>query len=316
MRENRKVKIAIIGAGYMAREHIIAFRDLPNIELAGIYSRTNEKAEALALKYQIKNVSHSIEDLYHSTHADLVVIAVPVLSVKNVCHEVFKYPWISLIEKPVGYNYIEAEMIAIDARQQGANAYVALNRRCYSSTQSVLDEITCSDAQRFIHVLDQEDMEAAAKYGVPELVIDNLMYANAIHVIDYFQLFGRGEITNVENVIQWNPVKPFFVLSKITFSSGDIGIYEAVWNAPGPWAVSVSTQEKRWELRPLEQATFQEKGSRKINTIKTNGWDLTFKPGLRVQAAKAIKAVHGETHDLVSLDDALNTMKLIRDIYV
>ena len=42
------VKVAYVGAGYMAKEHIKAFADMPEVALAGIYSRTRERAEGLA----------------------------------------------------------------------------------------------------------------------------------------------------------------------------------------------------------------------------------------------------------------------------
>ena len=40
-------KIAIIGAGYMAEEHIRAFSDIEDVVVAGIFSRTRSKAEPL-----------------------------------------------------------------------------------------------------------------------------------------------------------------------------------------------------------------------------------------------------------------------------
>ena len=44
---DRKIKVAFIGAGNMAKEHIKAFSSLENVELTGIFSRTKEKSEAL-----------------------------------------------------------------------------------------------------------------------------------------------------------------------------------------------------------------------------------------------------------------------------
>ena len=70
----------------------------------------------------------------------------------------------------------------------------------------------------------------------PQLVIDNYMYANSIHLIDFFAVFGRGPVTAVEPIIPFNRDTPRFVAAKIEFDSGDIGLYEAVWNGPGPWA--------------------------------------------------------------------------------
>ena len=39
------VRVAVISAGYMAGEHLQAFSALPDVELVGIHSRSNTKAE-------------------------------------------------------------------------------------------------------------------------------------------------------------------------------------------------------------------------------------------------------------------------------
>ena len=311
----KKIKTAVIGAGYMADEHIKAFSDIPEVSIVGIYSRTQERSDNLAKKYGIAKVYDSIRSLYEGTQADLVVIAVPELSVNTVCKEAFKYPWQALIEKPVGYNLQDAEDIAAAADKAGRKAYVALNRRHYSSTRAVLTEIEDLAGQRLVQVLDQENPVAALEAGQPQLVVDNWMYANSIHIIDYLCVFCRGEVTSVDHVIKWNPQEPRFVMTKVNYSSGDIGVYQAIWNGPGPWAVTVSTQAKRWEMRPLEQAASQVYKSRKSEPLPVHEWDTKFKPGLRLQAEETIKALRGEKHSLPTLADGINTMKLVSKIY-
>jgi predicted dehydrogenase len=308
-------KVAFVGAGYMTTEHIKAFKDVPGVALAGIHSRTQARAEALALESGVATVCGSISELYDKTQAALVVISVPELSVGDVCLEAFKYPWACLIEKPAGYDVTDAEQILYVAQQLGRQAYVALNRRQHSSTHLVLKEMNQCEGVRLIHVYDQQDQIAARIAGQPELVVKNWMYANSIHLVDYFNTLGRGNIVSVTPVIHWNPDNPQFVMAKLTYDSGDIGIYEAVWNAPGPWAVTVTTQEKRWEMRPLEQAMVQPHGSRKLDPIKTHEWDHLFKPGLRLQAEEAVKAAMGQPSKLATLDDAMKSMKLVQAIY-
>ncbi len=57
---NEKIKVALIGAGYTANEHLKAFRDIEEVEITGIFSRTREKAESLATKYNILNVCDTL----------------------------------------------------------------------------------------------------------------------------------------------------------------------------------------------------------------------------------------------------------------
>jgi predicted dehydrogenase len=309
------VSVAFIGAGYMTTEHAKAFANIDNVVLCGIFSRTRSKAEALAATYPDMICCDSIASLYESCQPDLVVIAVPELSVRVVCEEAFQFPWTCLVEKPVGYDYDDAEAICHTAEKHNTRVYVGLNRRHYSSTKNVLAEMAETDGKRLIHVYDQENPKAALAAGQPEKVVENWMYANSIHVVDYFNFMGRGQIISIENLISYDPSTPLFVLSKLAYDSGDIGIYECVWNAPGPWSVVINTQSKRWEMRPVEQATCQLYGSRKQEPLPIHEWDSQFKPGLRLQAQECVNAVMGLEHNLPSIKDAFISMKLIKAIY-
>lgn len=315
MSKNTLFAVAFVGAGNMTVEHLKAFQDVPGVELSGIFSRTHARAERLAKEFGIKNVCGSISELYEVTKAQLVVISVSELSVREVCLDAFKYPWVSLVEKPAGYNLMDAQKIAVAANELGRKAFVALNRRHYASTRAVIQELSNAEGQRLIHVYDQENPSIALAAGRPKDVVRNWMYANSIHVIDYFRLFARGEIESVEPIIRWQPETPRFVMAKINYSSGDIGIYEAIWDGPGPWAVTVTTQHKRWEMRPLEQATVQLYKSRKLDPLPAHQWDSDFKPGFRLQAEEAINAVRQQPTGLPTLDEGVETMKLVSAIY-
>ena len=70
-----------------------------------------------------------------------------------------------------------------------SKVYVALNRRFYSSTKAVMRKLDNYQEQRLITVLDQEDTKKAELMKRPKKVIENWMYANSIHLIDYFHIF-------------------------------------------------------------------------------------------------------------------------------
>jgi len=299
----------------MAREHIRAFRDVPGVDIAGIHSRTRSRAEALAAEFCVPNVCSSIPELFERTAAQLVVACVPELSVNEVCCGCFAFPWTALIEKPAGYNVADAEAIESAARANGRRAFVALNRRHYGSTRAVVADLATQPGPRLIKVQDQEAAAVALQAGQPQLVVDNWMYANSIHVIDYFALLGRGSVKEVTPVIRWDPRHPRYVAARITFDSGDVGLYEAIWDGPGPWAVSVNTPDKRWEMRPLEKAAYQLPGRRVLEPIADDIWDLQYKPGLRRQAELAVLAASGQQTELPTLQDALTSMRLTQAIY-
>ena len=308
-------KVAIVGAGYMAREHIRAFQGLPGVQVVGIHSRTRPRAQALSHEFGVPTVYESINEMFEHTHADLVVATVPELQTSEVCSACFEHPWTVLIEKPAGYNLGDAEAIEAEVRRKNRRAYVALNRRHYGSTRAVVADLATLSGPRLIKVQDQEDPVAALNAGQPKTVVENWMYANSIHLIDLFLVLGRGRITNVERIIPWDPKQPGYVAAKLTYESGDIGLYEAIWQGPGPWAVSVNTPNKRWELRPVERASYQQAGSRILEPVEGTAADTQFKPGLRVQAELAVAAALGESNVLPTVTDALASMRLAQAIY-
>lgn len=313
--DRAECKVAVIGAGYMAGEHIRAFADVPGVTVAGIFSRTRPRAEGLAHAHGIKVVARSVAELFERTGAELVVVAVSEMAMRGVAIECFEFPWTVLLEKPPGYNLSDARTIQREALTKKRNVFVALNRRFYSTTQTVIEDLVKHEGPRYVHVQDQQSQEYAASIGYPKEVIDDLMYANSIHLVDYLPLLCRGLVKSVNPIVQWNALSPGVVLATIEFESGDLGLYEGVWHGPGPWAVSVTTSEIRWELRPLEQASFQKRGERRAQGVESSAWDRQFKPGLRLQAQEAAAAAIGKKSQSISLDEAMKTMELIAAIY-
>ena len=217
------LKVAFVGAGYMATEHMRAFASLPDVEIAGICSRTRERAEKLAAPYGAR-VCDSVSDLYAKTGADLVVVTVVELSMAEIASECFDHPWTVLLEKPAGYDLVDATRIRDAATRARSRAFVALNRRAYSSTRQAIELLRGHSSERFIKVIDQQDQQAAIlQNNQPDLVARNFMFANSIHLIDYFRVLARGEVAGIEPIVRWSPQKPGLVLAKVNFASGDIG---------------------------------------------------------------------------------------------
>ena len=146
-------------------------------------------------------------------------------------------------------------------------------------------------------------------------MVRNYMYANSIHLIDYFRVFGRGEVTRITPICPWTPDAPWMVVAKLDFSSGDVGLYEGVWNGPGPWAVTVVTPAQRLEMRPLEQASLQLRGERKVTQLDIVAEDSQFKPGLRQQAKDMLGALAGKPSPMPTLEDSFLSMSLVAGIF-
>ncbi len=310
-----KVRISFVGAGAMAREHVRAFATLENIVLCGIYSRTSDKAKQLADEFGIQTVAENIAALRTDTEADIVVVTVNAEATRDVALECCEHDWTILLEKPAGCNIEQAMAILSAADHKQRKVFVALNRRFLSSTEITLHALNESVESRFIHVQDQQSMSAARIHGHPDIVVNNCMFANSIHLIDYFSLLARGTADRISVLSPWCGEGTRLVLAHLAFSSGDVGLYEGIWEGPGPWAVTASTISQRWELKPLEIAAAQKVGSREITRYDQSEVDQSFKPGFVRQAEELMKAHLGETSRSVTLKESLKSMELVAGIF-
>lgn len=314
--KHKEISVAIVGAGSMAREHIRAFASLDGVKVSGIFSRTTARADALAQEFAIPNVAESVEALYESTHADLVVQTVPELAARTVATAVLAHPWAVLMEKPAGYDLADAKAIAGLAAGHAAPVMVGLNRRFYSSTLAIKADLDSRPGEkRFIHVQDQQSYAEARHYKHPEQVVEKFMYANSIHLIDMLNALGRGKVQKVNRITPWLGEETRTMLAHIEFDSGDSGLYEGLWRGPGPWACAVSTDSRRWTMQPLEDAVYQNAGERSRQTVERSEWDRNFKAGFVLQAQAAVGRVRGEDTQIASIEESLRTMHLIHDIF-
>jgi predicted dehydrogenase len=311
---NNPIHVALVGAGYMATEHARAFASLPNVRIVGVCGRSRQRAQVLADSYGAR-VFDDVATMHRETDAALVVVAVNELSMRGVCESVFSHPWTCLLEKPVGLDLAEAQTLLDASRRSGSRALVALNRRAYASTRQAMAELNAGHGPRLVSVLDQQDLVAAAAGGQPPAVVRNYMYANSLHLVDYFNHFCRGQVTAVHNTLAWNAAAPGHVVATVRYDSGDCGVYQAVWDGPGPWSVTVTNHDVRIELRPLERLGTQRRGERRLTDATADPIDSEFKPGLRWQAEQALAAMRGEPHGLATLADATRSMELVADLY-
>ena len=156
---------------------------------------------------------------------------------------------------------------------------MALNRRFYGSTLQLQNALQSTEGPRVVTILDQEDAESALAAGQPAEVVHNWMYANSIHLIDYFSQLCRGEHIGTKILTPWNPDNPGPVVAQLQFNSGDIGVIKPCGMplAHGVWPYP---QHLCAELRPIEQLSLQIAGSRQAELQSPDPLDQQFKPGL------------------------------------
>ena len=312
----KKIKIAVVGAGYMANEHLKVLSKFKNVELSGIFSRTKKRALELKKKYKIKTIYASIDQMQKTSKADGVIIAISPDNLKKISKSIFSYPWKCLVEKPIGINYKETLNIYNQSKKFRRKIFVAFNRRYYSSTKNLLKKLSSSPRGKRIVVIEDQQNINNLKKRFNKKILNNFMYVNSVHLIDYLTFLCRGKVTKIQKLSKWKKNSKIKVSCKIIFSSGDIAYYHALWNLPGPWSVRVFGVNRSYQLKPLEKFLISKNNSTKFfEYFDKDKDDLEFKPGLKKINSEFLKSILNKRNNLPNLSDALKTAKLINLIY-
>lgn len=308
-------KVAFVGAGFMAREYVSAFTNRDTFETVGIVGRSTERALDLSSEFGGIPTFASVEALYESTEADIVVIAVSELETQGVLKKIWQFPWTSLVEKPAGYNLEAASAVLQDSINAPGATFLGLNRRHYESIMGAKAILAKQGGHRILELVDQHDTIEALRVGTPNEVVRNWHFANAIHTVDLLRHFTRGTITSVKSEVWQSGGEGFVVNAGISFSSGDYATYCSYWNIPNNWSLSVATSKERVLMRPLERLFRQKIGERNLEELSLSGRDSIFKPGLSSMLDDLEAFLRGESHNLTSLSDGYETMSLLDEIF-
>jgi predicted dehydrogenase len=313
----KKISVAVIGSGSMAREHIRTIKDFSSFEIKGIFSRNFDTADGLAFEFKFPPHSDSINDLYISTKADFVVVAVPEMATEDIMNEVIKYPWVSLVEKPVGYDLQVAKRIHSSAQESGHTSFVGLNRRHYGSTSNLRSELEKHGTSlRNIRINDQQNLLQAVDMGQPEVVVSNWHFANSIHILDYVGLLARGSIESLSRYSNVNDYSSTGLVSAfVVYSSGDTVQYSCQINSQSAWSINVNCGPHEWELKPLEQLRYRDLSTRVFEEFEIGEVERQFKPGFHSQIKEVLNYFEGKAYYLPTLKDGIITMELIDAIF-
>ncbi len=314
----KKIKVSFIGAGNMSNEHLKVLNRNKFFVLGGIYSRSQKKIHSLKKKYRKLKIYSSIEDLYHKTKSDLVIISISEEQYKKIMKKIIKFPWVCLAEKPLGLNSREIKQIYKLSRIKKRKIFISLNRRFYISTIRLKKIVDNFSSKRKLKIIDcqnrQRFEEGAKKIGIVKSAksIKYLMYSNSVHLIDFINLFCRGNLLKTSSN-NWTIEKPKNFTIKMKFSSGDEVVYEAYWKKFRKWEVQIKFDKYNLKLKPLEKLNTSNNFPeiKKINYTK----DENFKPGLVNQSIEIKNFFQKKEHKLVSIENYMRTVTLIKKIY-
>ena len=159
MKEDQIMRVGIIGAGWIAEKAAITLNGLSACEAYAIGSRSQEKADAFAAKWNIPKAYGSYSELIADPDVDIIYVATPHSHHYDVTKAALQAGKPCLVEKAFMANHRQAsEMVAL-AREQG----VFLAEAIWTRYQPVVKIV--------------RDLISSGRIGTPRLVTATLSYS-------------------------------------------------------------------------------------------------------------------------------------------
>jgi len=309
-----ELRIGVVGAGYIASEHLKVLKARKDVKLAGIFSRTRAIAEEFASNFDNLTVYDALENLIHDGRVDALLVLVSADQIYSVVRNSCRFQIPLFIEKPPGLSPEETKDLADFAEEYGVINMVGFNRRYYSVFHKGLEKIKAhgdllgvavEGHERFWKIVDRIDSNLREQW----------VYANSTHTIDLLRFFG-GEPTEVYSLANSHiEIGGDQFSTTIRFDSDALGNYSSHWYSPGGWAVRLFGEGVTVEFKPLEIARWVD-AEFKSHDIVADQVDLDFKPGFFRQMDAFVKLASGEFSQwpLQDLRESVKTMELARRI--
>ena len=200
MTHDGRLRIGIIGAGWIAEKAAITLNGLTDCEAYAIASRSIEKAEAFAEKWNVKRAYGSYAELIADPNVDLVYVATPHSHHYDVTREALLADKPCLVEKAFMANYRQAKDVVDLSRERG----IFLAEAIWTRYQPVVKMV--------------RDLISSGRIGTPRLVTATLGYSMGdkprimradlcggalldlgVYALNFVRMFFSAEIVNIES---------------------------------------------------------------------------------------------------------------------
>ena len=311
------LRVAMLGAGRMARLHLATLRDMAGVKLVGVCNRTHATGEALARDFKIERCFQDPAQMISEAKPDAIFVAVSHAATMEMSGLVLRSGIPCLLEKPAGYSPAETRQLADLAREHKCLNMVGLNRRFYSVIhQGLLAVLHQGPISGILVEAHEPILDYRSRRDFDGWLYDNWIVANTIHAIDLLRMIG-GEVTGIRGFGKriHEPRGDSFSAA-LQFESGLLGTFVSHWNSARGFGLKIYGHGVTAELWPLEQGFVSYDTGRRIK-LKPDWSDTGFKAGFYAQNAAFLQAVCDRSaapFPASDLEDNVKSMLLVEQI--
>lgn len=168
MSDQRKYNIGIIGAGWIAKAHMGFLQETGRADISWIAARNPENLEKVRSDFAIPNKTHDYRDILKEPAVELVLIATPPDTHKQMFIESLKAGKHVLLEKPMALNREELEeMIAVKAQYPELLAMECSGRHSRLNPKfTLVKDLIASEALGVIYYVHHQGVQRQSRPGI------------------------------------------------------------------------------------------------------------------------------------------------------
>jgi len=224
----KKLKIAVIGAGFWGRNHVRVLSELPQAELVAVCDVNRQRAEMIAEKYNIEAYTSS-EELYKRERVDAVNICVWSTVLFREALEALTNGKHVFVEKPMASRVEEAEKMLETAKSRGLHLTVGFIERFNPAVRRLKESIKEGKIGRPVSATVKRVSKWPERIGDVGVVKDT-----AIHDIDLMRFIFEEDPVTVYARAGSLKHRRFedYVQVMLAFPDGKSAFLEANWLTP------------------------------------------------------------------------------------
>ena len=146
------MKVALIGAGHIARQHLACLKELPGVELAAICDRSPATAEAAAERYGVRGWFTDHRIMLEKARPDVVHVTTPLTSHFTLAMDSFDAGAHVIVEKPATSTFAELKTLVQCAQGTGRHLIEDYNYVFNHAPQEILRRIKSGEFGDVTHV--------------------------------------------------------------------------------------------------------------------------------------------------------------------
>jgi predicted dehydrogenase len=242
--ENKKIKIGVMGAGFISDYHIPGLQSA-GADVAAVYSRREENARHQAEKYGIPAVTSDYKEILKRDDIQAVAILTPDFTHKELALEAAKAGKGILLQKPMALDSKECREIITAAEEFNVQLYVSFMHRYFEEVEMAQDLLAENALGRVLSIRQRNATPGAnwaSWFYDKEKVGGGAIMQLGVHGIDLLRVLF-GEIISVKATTellvkertladgsQVRPNNEDFAVLFYRFASGAVAVHEVVYN--------------------------------------------------------------------------------------